>query len=292
MHRRREVLGRQRGDHRPTTTYTTTIGPGCGPIPTTRGFDVEHNYFASNQGEGFIYEISYNLRLVRTTPLSATPLAAGPQNWRVSRPRRSIFPSPAPTTASPGPYGNTLAITATRSPTIGVASSCGRTPTGTAATGRTPPRVTAPWSIPRRRQSPQVAATAASSTNALLRRLPLEDPERPRQHGMSSPSTRPVIGPDCTPDKYCGFNGIFSQWGSWVPFHGTVVETTLRLIRITISCRTPITGPGGLSCNSRVRRWAGHRGGQAHISRMRAAPWTSAARNDMEGTITLSNGCI
>jgi hypothetical protein len=32
------------------------------------------------------------------------------------------------------------------------------------------------------------------------------------------------IGPDCTPAKYCGFNGIFSQWGSWSPYHGTVVE--------------------------------------------------------------------
>ena len=29
------------------------------------------------------------------------------------------------------------------------------------------------------------------------------------------------IGPDCTPAKYCGFNGIFSQWGLLVavPWH-------------------------------------------------------------------------
>jgi hypothetical protein len=32
------------------------------------------------------------------------------------------------------------------------------------------------------------------------------------------------IGTDCTPEKYCGFNGIFSQWGSWSTYHGTTVE--------------------------------------------------------------------
>ena len=35
------------------------------------------------------------------------------------------------------------------------------------------------------------------------------------------------IGPSCTPAKYCGFNGIFSQWGSvpsWSPYQGHVIE--------------------------------------------------------------------
>ena len=41
------------------------------------GFDVEHNYFASNQGEGFIYEISYNLRLANNT-FVRNALVAGP----------------------------------------------------------------------------------------------------------------------------------------------------------------------------------------------------------------------
>ena len=35
------------------------------------------------------------------------------------------------------------------------------------------------------------------------------------------------IGADCTPARYCGFNGIFSQWGSWSPYHGTVVENRI-----------------------------------------------------------------
>ena len=41
---------------------------------------------------------------------------------------------------------------------------------------------------------------------------------------MTSPSTRQNIGPDCTSAKYCGFNGIFSGWGSWSPYHGATVE--------------------------------------------------------------------
>jgi hypothetical protein len=32
------------------------------------------------------------------------------------------------------------------------------------------------------------------------------------------------IGSDCTPAKYCGFNGLFSEWGSLAPFQGTAVE--------------------------------------------------------------------
>ena len=32
------------------------------------------------------------------------------------------------------------------------------------------------------------------------------------------------IGPDCTPARYCGFNGVFSEWGSIAPFQGTAVE--------------------------------------------------------------------
>jgi hypothetical protein len=32
------------------------------------------------------------------------------------------------------------------------------------------------------------------------------------------------VGPECTPTNYCGFNGIFSTGGSWLPYQGTVVE--------------------------------------------------------------------
>jgi hypothetical protein len=36
------------------------------------------------------------------------------------------------------------------------------------------------------------------------------------------------IGPDCVSATYCGFNGIFSQWGGqppWSPYKGTTVES-------------------------------------------------------------------
>ena len=53
-------------------------GPGLWADTNNRGFDVEHNYFANNQGEGFIYEISYNLRLADNT-FVRNALVAGPK---------------------------------------------------------------------------------------------------------------------------------------------------------------------------------------------------------------------
>jgi hypothetical protein len=54
----------------------------------------------------------------------------------------------------------------------------------------------------------------------------MEDPERADQpeqlHLLSGYPGR--IGADCTLGKYCGFDGIFSLWGSWPSYHGTVVE--------------------------------------------------------------------
>ena len=41
--------------------------------------------------------------------------------------------------------------------------------------------------------------------------------------------SRPAaIGPDCTQKRLCGFQGIFSEYGSfpaWSPYKGTAVET-------------------------------------------------------------------
>ena len=101
------------------------------------GFDISDNYFADNYAEGIIYEISYNAQIDDNTfvgnavgvgPDQSGVPGAGrlhqrvgfrPPGGRAVRHRRSTSP-------------------ATSSRTTGPASSCGRTPTGTA--GRRPTR--------------------------------------------------------------------------------------------------------------------------------------------------------
>ena len=124
------------------------LGPGLWADTNNRGFDVEHNYFANNQGEGFIYEISYNLRLANNTFIR-NALAAGPKVAGSPTPR-STFPSPAPTAGSRGRTGTLSRSRATCSRTTGAGWCCGRTPTGSAARRPTPRPASAPWSTRRR----------------------------------------------------------------------------------------------------------------------------------------------
>ena len=62
------------------------------------------------------------------------------------------------------------------------------------------------------------------------------------------------IGPECTSDKYCGFNGVFSAWGSCGRTRVPPLKIILRSIRTTISCRIAITARGSLWWRNRVTR--------------------------------------
>ena len=196
-------------------------GPGLVADTNNRGFDVEHNYFARNQGEGFIYEISYNLRLAHNT-FVRNALAAGPKLGGFPDPAVYISESGADSRV-PGAYGSTLAITDNTfiDNWSGVVlwenadrycSSGANTSTGYCTLG-----------------NPSMATVSNCRNPSLLRTEPYYNDCRwktqnvlvSRNYFSFDPAK---IGPDCTPAKYCGFNGIFSQWGSWLPYHGTVVE--------------------------------------------------------------------
>ena len=93
-----------------TSNYVhDNLGPGLWADTNNRGFDVEHNYFADNEGEGFIYEISYNLRLADNT-FVRNALVAGPNLGGFPDSAVYISESGADSRV-PGPYGDTLAIT-------------------------------------------------------------------------------------------------------------------------------------------------------------------------------------
>lgn len=199
------------------------LGPGLWADTDNRGFDVARNYFADNQGEGFIYEVSYNLRLADNTFI---------RNALVTGPKLAGFPAPAVYISEsgadnrvPGPYGNTLSITGNTFVNNwgGVVlwesadRFCG-SPDNTSAAECTlvDPRV-----VTKNSCNAANIATALyyngcrwKTQNVMVSHNDFDfDPAR--------------IGPDCTPAKFCGFNGIFSQWGSgpsWSPYQGGVVE--------------------------------------------------------------------
>lgn len=204
-----------------TSNYVhDNLGPGLWADTDNRGFDVEHNYFADNQGEGFIYEISYNLRLANNT-FVRNALVAGPKLGGFPDSAVYISESGADSRV-PGPYGETLAITNnTFTDNWGgvvlwenADRHCGSG--ANASTGYctlVDPRV----------------VTASSCSGAHLASEPYYNDCRWKTQNVlvsrNSFTFDPArIGRDCTPRNYCGFNGIFSQWGSWSPYYGTVVE--------------------------------------------------------------------
>src|SRR5579875_643514 len=203
-----------------TSNYVhDNLGPGLWADTDNRGFDVERNYFADNQGEGFIYEISYNLRLANNT-FVRNALAAGPKLGGFPDPAVYISESGADRRV-PGPYGDTLAITDNTFTDnwSGVVlwenadRYCG-SPANTSTDYCTlvNPRVTTiSCKAANLADEPYYSDCRWKTQNVLIsRNIFTFHPAR--------------IGPDCTPSKYCGFNGIFSEWGSWLPYHGTLVE--------------------------------------------------------------------
>lgn len=199
------------------------LGPGLWGDTNNRGFDVERNYFADNQGEGFIYEASYNLRLADNIFV---------RNALIDGPKLTGFPDPAVYISEsgsdsrvPGPYGNTLEITANT--------------------------FTDNWSGVVLWENPN--RFCGSPVNTSADECTLVDPRTVTKHSCNATNiarepyyngcrwkTQNVrvsrnyfdfdpakIGPDCIPGKYCGFNGIFSQWGSqpsWSPYQDGVIE--------------------------------------------------------------------
>lgn len=205
-----------------TSNYVhDNLGPGLWADTNNRGFDVEHDYFAGNEGEGLIYETSYNLRLVGNTFV---------RNALVGGPKLKGFPDSAVYISEsgadpriPGPYGKTLEIAGnTFTDNWGgvvlwenadrYCASGANTSTGYCTL-----------------VNPSTATIRNCGNPTLLKKMPYySDCRWKTQNVQVSKNTftfNPAhIGPDCTTAEYCGFNGVFSQWGSWSVYHDTTVE--------------------------------------------------------------------
>jgi hypothetical protein len=198
-------------------------GPGLWADTDNRGFDVGNNYIANNEGSGFIYEISYNLRLANNTFV---------RNALVDGPKLGGFPDPAvyisesgANSRVPGRYGDTLTITGNTFTDnwSGVVlwenadRFCG-SPANTSTGDCT-------------LVNPRMVTTGSCNATNITDEPYYNDCRWKTQNVLVSGNEFTFdpanIGTDCTPANYCGFNGVFSQWGSepsWSPYLGTVVE--------------------------------------------------------------------
>jgi len=207
-----------------TSNYVhDNLGPGLWADTNNRGFDLERNYIANNQGEGFIFETSYNLRLAHNT-FVRNALVAGPKLGGFPDPAVYISESGADSRV-PGPYGDTLVIMGNTfiDNWSGVVlwenadrfcGSSANTSTGECTLGDTKVVTTHSCNATNITKEPYYNSCRWKTQNVQV-----------SGNDFSFDPTR--IGPDCIPAKYCGFNGIFSQWGSypsWSPYHSTVVE--------------------------------------------------------------------
>jgi hypothetical protein len=191
-----------------------------------RSFDIEGNYIADNFNYGIIYEISYNA-LIKGNTFARNGLGAGPSN--PGFPTSAIYISESGSDSRvPGPYGARLSITGNEflnnwGGVILWENSnrfCG-SPANTSSGSCT-----------------LVAPSTATLTTCNARNIshaPYSDDCRWKTQNVMIDHNQfdfnPVsIGPTCTVANACGFQGVFSEFGTypaWSPFKGTTVENNI-----------------------------------------------------------------
>ena len=257
------------------------LGPGLWADTNNRGFDVEHNYLANNQGEGFIYETSYNLKLADNT-FVRNALFAGP-HCAGSLILPSTSPSPALTSAGSGAIREQSHDH--RQHVQGQLGWC--RPLGK----RRPVLRLSRQHLDRLLHPGQPEAdTTSSCTRAKLASQPYyNDCRWKTQNVLVSRNIFTFdpahIGPECTPANYCGFNGIFSQWGSWSPYHGTSVENHITFDQNNHFASNVYRGPWQFMAQEQGQRWAGQRGEENPYQQDAGSTMNSGTLHDAEGAV-------
>jgi len=187
------------------------------------GFEIEGNYISSNYADGLIYEISYNA-LIKNNTFVRNGLVAGPATRGF--PTGAIYVSESGSDSRvPGKYGRTFAIT--RNTFIdnwgGVilwenSNRFCDSPANTSSGDCT-------------LVDPAVATVRSCDASNIAHPPYYSDCRWKTQNVLVYRNVfdfNPAnIGPACTPANDCGFQGLFSEYGSypsWSPYKGTVVE--------------------------------------------------------------------
>ena len=187
------------------------------------GFLVQGNYVSGNDAEGIMYETSYNAAILNNT-FVRNALVKGPTN--PGFPASAIYLSESGSDDRvEGPYNEILRVSGNvfRDNWSGIvawenadrfAGSPANTSTGVGTL-----------------VNPSVATEAACSTESNITEEPYFDDCRWKTKNVLVEgnlfSLDPSKIPDCSPSNGCGFNGLFSNYGTypdWSPYQGEVVE--------------------------------------------------------------------
>lgn len=190
------------------------------------GFDIERNYVSGNYGNGLIYEISYNA-VIRGNTFVRNGLVSGPLN--PGFPTAAVYISESGSDARvPGSYRHVFLITqnAFRDNWSGVvlwenSNRFCNSPANTSGGDCT--LVGAPVSRVSSCNAASIAHVPYYTDCRWLTRNVLVD------HNIFE-FDPPHLGPACTAASRCGFQGLFSEYGTypaWSPYHATVVEDHL-----------------------------------------------------------------
>jgi parallel beta helix pectate lyase-like protein len=201
-------------------------GVGLWADTNNANFLFQGNYIANNDAEGLMYEISYNAAILNNA-FVRNALVKGPTN--PTFPAAAIYLSESGADRRvPGPYGSVLRISGNvfTDNWAGVvdwenadrfAGSPANTSSGTTTL-----------------VNPSVATEKACSTESKIAEPPYFDDCRWKtqnvlvEHNVFTLDAARV--PKCTVENGCGFNGVFSNYGTfpdWSPFKGEIVSENI-----------------------------------------------------------------
>jgi hypothetical protein len=188
-----------------------------------RGFDISGNYIADNYDVGLIYEISYNARIANNVFIR-NGVGGGPKNNGF--PTSAIYISESGSDSQvPGPYGHTFAITGNTFINnwggVILWENSNRFCNSPANTSTDSCTLVNPRKVSLR-----------SCNRSNIVRSPFYSECRWKTQNVSvehnffyfSPA---AIGAKCVLSQTCGYQGVFSEFGTyphWSPYRGTTVE--------------------------------------------------------------------
>lgn len=218
-------------------------GVGLWADSNNSGFLFKGNYISANDAEGLFYETSYNAAIVDNTFIG-NALVKGPTN--PGFPASAVYLSESGSDVrAPGPYGSSFEVTGNlfRDNWSGIilwenADRFAGSPANTSSGMTT-------------LVNPLVATVTACGTASLVAKAPYFDDcrwktQNVKVHDNVFSLSASRIGPSCTANNGCGFNGMFSNYGtypSWSPYKGTVVEQHITYQQGNQFTHNTYTGP-------------------------------------------------
>jgi hypothetical protein len=218
-------------------------GVGLWADTNNSGFLFQGNYIQGNDSEGLMYETSYNAQILDNTFVK-NAILKGPTN--PGFPTGAIYLSESGSDSrAPGPYGSAFRISGnvfTDNWAAIVAWENADRFSGSPANSSTGVTTLV---------NTTVATLGACGTASLIAKAPYFDDCRWKTKNIQvdhntfnfTPSN---VGSNCTPANGCGYNGLFSNYGtypSWSPYQGEIVEDHITFNQNNVWSSNTYNGP-------------------------------------------------